>query len=318
MMTLVGSSMRVGCQVRKEALVKIDSANPPSLIETKQSNRPVAQQTQSLVKLLADSTSGKTPYFIIPGGWNFAIFFQRMAQNLAEQRIGYGLTYPGLLPGGSRFETVEELAQQLIAHIRDVHPVGPYLLVGHSFGGVVGVEMARILESQKESVGLVLVDTKLRRLRRKKSRLARMVIRGRAALEPQRIVHHLKRLQDAARERLFPADRGAALARVADVKAATLEAIDRYHPSRCAFPAVLIRAGVPTRGDHYFVHNNTYGWSDRLNIVDVLVVPGNHYELHRSSEGRDLAIGVGASLDALERVLGATETDLETGSAFHE
>src|SRR4029078_5944530 len=58
--------------------------------------------------------------------------------------------------------TVEEMASAYVQHVRRWQPVGPYSLVGYSFGGLVAFEMARLLMGSGQEVELVgLLDTNL-------------------------------------------------------------------------------------------------------------------------------------------------------------
>lgn len=53
---------------------------------------------------------------------------------------------------------VSRLAAQNAADMVRVQPEGPYLVGGHSYGGVVSMEIAMVLESWGHTVGLVLVS----------------------------------------------------------------------------------------------------------------------------------------------------------------
>jgi thioesterase domain-containing protein len=76
----------------------------------------------------------------------------------AEQPV-YGLRSRGLAPGEAPHATVEEMAADYVAALRDVQPAGPYRLGGWSMGGVIAYEMARQLERAGEHVEtLVLID----------------------------------------------------------------------------------------------------------------------------------------------------------------
>lgn len=55
-------------------------------------------------------------------------------------------------------QNVFQLALKNAADIVKVQPTGPYLLGGHSYGGVVAAEIAMVLESWGHEVGLVLVS----------------------------------------------------------------------------------------------------------------------------------------------------------------
>jgi thioesterase domain-containing protein len=61
---------------------------------------------------------------------------------------------------GDTVVTIEQMARDYLAAIKTVQPQGPYLLGGHSFGGVVAYEMAQCLWAEGEAVGLlVMFDT---------------------------------------------------------------------------------------------------------------------------------------------------------------
>ena len=58
---------------------------------------------------------------------------------------------------------IATLARANAADILAVQPQGPYLLGGHSYGGVVAAEIALVLESMGHDVGLVMVSAGCRR-----------------------------------------------------------------------------------------------------------------------------------------------------------
>jgi thioesterase domain-containing protein len=63
----------------------------------------------------------------------------------------------GLSPADTK---VEEMARHYLTRIHTMQTVGPYFLLGHSFGGLVAFEMARRLLDEGESVAcLILLDT---------------------------------------------------------------------------------------------------------------------------------------------------------------
>jgi thioesterase domain-containing protein len=57
--------------------------------------------------------------------------------------------------------SIEEMADRYLESVRRVRPVGPYLLGGWSFGGVLAFEMARRLTAQGHTVPLLaLIDSR--------------------------------------------------------------------------------------------------------------------------------------------------------------
>ncbi|RCJ40879.1 hypothetical protein A6770_37120 [Nostoc minutum NIES-26] len=53
--------------------------------------------------------------------------------------------------------SVEETATRYLQEIRKVQPNGPYLLGGHCYGGVLAFEMAQQLQSQSQTVSLLVI-----------------------------------------------------------------------------------------------------------------------------------------------------------------
>ncbi len=56
-------------------------------------------------------------------------------------------------------QTIEAVAKGYCALVRAAQPSGPYLLAGYSFGGLVSLEMARVLQSHGDPVRLLVFDT---------------------------------------------------------------------------------------------------------------------------------------------------------------
>lgn len=58
------------------------------------------------------------------------------------------------------FERVEDMAQFYLDALDQLQPLGPYILIGYSFGGLVALEMAQRLSEVGKNVALLaLVDT---------------------------------------------------------------------------------------------------------------------------------------------------------------
>ncbi|HET8799245.1 MAG TPA: alpha/beta fold hydrolase, partial [Thermoanaerobaculia bacterium] len=100
------------------------------------------------------------PVFAIPGVGGNVLSLRPLRHALGDEQPLYALQAAGLdgvtAPAGS----VEEAARTNIAAMKSVQPAGPYSLIGHSYGGAVAYEMARILLEQGEPVSsLVLLDS---------------------------------------------------------------------------------------------------------------------------------------------------------------
>jgi thioesterase domain-containing protein/aryl carrier-like protein len=100
---------------------------------------------------------GKPPLFCVHPGQGLSWRYAALARHLPEDYPVYGLQARGLrgeeeLPG-----SVEEMAADYFARMREVQPSGPYHLLGWSFGGVVAQALASHIESRGEEVALLAV-----------------------------------------------------------------------------------------------------------------------------------------------------------------
>ncbi len=115
----------------------------------------VAEQPATLLLGL----TAARPFFCVGGALGAAYYLLQLARDVGAARPFYGLRAPGYDGGEEPLDTVEALAARYVASIRMVQPYGPYLLGGHSFGGVVAYEMGRQLrEAGEEVTRVVLLD----------------------------------------------------------------------------------------------------------------------------------------------------------------
>ncbi|MFZ5638599.1 MAG: amino acid adenylation domain-containing protein [Pseudomonadota bacterium] len=99
------------------------------------------------------------PVFGVPGAGGNVLSLQPLARALGERRPFFGLQAAGLDGVEAPATSVEEIARSNIEAMRRAQPVGPYRIVGHSFGGAVAFEMVRQLQAQGERVAtLALID----------------------------------------------------------------------------------------------------------------------------------------------------------------
>jgi thioesterase domain-containing protein/acyl carrier protein len=115
-----------------------------------------------------------TPFFCIAGGGSPATSLRALAHALPDHRPVYGVQARGLEEPARPDRSVEACARRYLADVRAIQPVGPYLLGGHSFGGLVAFEMASRLERVGETVALLaILDTPAPALRAKRAERAR-------------------------------------------------------------------------------------------------------------------------------------------------
>ncbi|WP_284285308.1 thioesterase domain-containing protein, partial [Marinibactrum halimedae] len=102
----------------------------------------------------------RRPIFAVPGVGGNVLSFQPLAKALEGKAHLYGLQAAGLDGKATPFSSVEETAHANIQAMRSVQSSGPYRLMGHSYGGVVAFEMARILIQEGQQIeSLTLLDS---------------------------------------------------------------------------------------------------------------------------------------------------------------
>ncbi len=100
-------------------------------------------------------TGSRSPVLCVHDMESDAFLFTPLARRLGVEQPLYGLRMP---PGGAEAlvpRTIEALASRYLADIERVAPHGPHLLVGFCFGGVVALEMARLLAERGQPVALL-------------------------------------------------------------------------------------------------------------------------------------------------------------------
>jgi thioesterase domain-containing protein len=146
------------------ALVSTDVVEAPTLREF---TRRVMLGSASLpshpdvVTLRSEGTD--TPMFCFAGSGALALTFVPLSRHIPNRPV-YAFQARGLEKRAMPDWTVESTARRYLEIIRIVQPRGPYILIGHSFGGLVALEIARVLTDAGETVDFVgLLDTYLPR-----------------------------------------------------------------------------------------------------------------------------------------------------------
>ncbi len=156
----------------------------------------ILQQESSGASCLVpiNSEGSKLPLFCVHAGGGNVLFYRDLARHLGPDRPFYGVQPRGLNGKQERHFRIEDMAAYYLEEIKKVYPSGPYNVGGSSFGGLVAFEMAKQLQEQGDSVGLVaLFDTYApgylkRHLRTSAGRI-------KLAFLVDRIVHHVETIR---------------------------------------------------------------------------------------------------------------------------
>ncbi|OLE50030.1 MAG: hypothetical protein AUI36_19765 [Cyanobacteria bacterium 13_1_40CM_2_61_4] len=234
---------------------------------------PTVEQLAAMIRAAPSSaTSGclvvlqgegkKPPLFCLPGLHGHAFRFRHFARPLGGDQPVYGLQYPGLDGQRAPLTSVEDVAAELIRHMRQVQPRGPYYLCGYSFGGLVAYEISRQLTAREQPVAmLAFFDTFAPGLDGKSTRSERRVERS-------------DNRPDAGSPLLNWLER---------VSMANKQAADCYLPQPYSGRAILFRAAdtsdKTSEGSREVV-DPLNGWGEWVRGgLEVHLVPGDHNKI---------------------------------------
>ena len=282
----------------------------------------------------------RAPLFCVHALGGEVLSYYRLARELGVDQPVYGLQarpLTGQAEAGQAAAprvTIEELAAEYVDAVRSLKPTGPYLLAGHSFGGVVAFEMARQLKNAGEEVALLaLLDQPVSRGRRRRGNRHRDDhCRHGAAISPaSRDVRWSSRPTRCAafpskpsspaasrllgsREALGPGFDIPLLRDLALGWSSRATAVERYRVSPYPGRITLLRAAsvdpaalreLPAERRRIFA-NPTLGWDAvAAGGVEVHSVPGDHQSIVEAPHVKILAEVLGACL--ARAVDGATE-----------
>jgi nonribosomal peptide synthetase DhbF len=100
------------------------------------------------------------PLFCVHPGGGLSWSYSGLMRHLPCDRPVYGLQARGILQPQMMPRTIDEMAADYLSCIEQVQPIGPYNLLGWSFGGLVAYAIATRLQEQCRSVGLLaLLDS---------------------------------------------------------------------------------------------------------------------------------------------------------------
>lgn len=93
----------------------------------------------------------KTPLFLVHPGVGEVLVFLNLAKYIVDRPI-YALRSRGFDSGEEPFTSIPETVSTYHAAIKRVQPSGPYAIAGYSYGSMLAVEIAKVLESEDQEV----------------------------------------------------------------------------------------------------------------------------------------------------------------------
>jgi thioesterase domain-containing protein len=105
--------------------------------------------------LLIKGGTEKPPIFLVPGMGGDVRQFFHIAQHMGLQYPLYGMQQRGSDRVNEPLASIEDMAVFYLQAIRELQPNGPYFFIGYSLGGLIALEIAQLLTSTKQKVGLL-------------------------------------------------------------------------------------------------------------------------------------------------------------------
>ncbi|WP_437581584.1 amino acid adenylation domain-containing protein [Sorangium sp. So ce887] len=251
-----------------------DSPAPLSAALTQRSGSaavlPHRRATGQLLVTLRAGAPDTAPLFLIPPLGGTVHAYHPLVQRLSGELPVYGIQPTGVEPSEpgftSGFTSIPAIAARYVDELLSVRPEGPYLLGGHSAGGVVAYEMAQQLLARGRKVPLLLLlDTGFD---------PRASDRSPAS----GLAHEMAKLEAVAsqRYRSFVA----AMADDARLRAevtSTWQALASYAPKPTDASVLFVRAREQVSPEDAAAVN---AWMDLARAAFALqVVPGNHFTM---------------------------------------
>jgi len=251
--------------------------------------QPALPRFPPIVKLKTGTEN--TPVFIAHGLDGRAKFL-KLAKHIRTEHSIYGFQARGVDGLEEPFESIEEMAAYYLDAMVAFQPVGPYVLIGYSFGGLITLEMAqRLVESGKHLALLVLIDAyphpryllagsrlrlMVRRAKRHISEMRHRSARDAASYFIRGLRHRLQMAGVRKAESLPPdAPRLSYAGTAFRIRESAYVAYGRYRPRFYRGKISFVKASSAS----YFPDDPIAIWSKLADEFEIKTVPGDHLEM---------------------------------------
>jgi amino acid adenylation domain-containing protein len=241
--------------------------------------------------------------FFVPGATGTVSYLHPLAQQLGSDTSFYAFQAQGLEGSSAPHQTLDAMAAHYAALLLEAQPHGPYLLAGHSFGGIVAFAIAQILVERGQEIALLAV-------------VDGHAPNAFASLAAEPVADDAQLMRDLGRLTVQLPDGGEPdhLRRLLNVYRSHLQMRPCLPPeSSRPVPISLFRAAAllpdtpldPSLGEHL-------GWAAYSNRrVSVNYVPGNHMTMMSQPHVVSLAESIAQAMnDALEHSSASTSRQL--------
>jgi aspartate racemase len=223
--------------------------------------------------------------------------------HLPQDQPCHGFQALGLKDSSLSHQSIDEMARYYVTLLKEFQPKGPYFLGGWCYGGILALEMARLLKADGEEIGLLaLLETPamppaLSNWRYYAHRLNCFLKMGPAnwvsySREKARYARESKmanRMRFRQSESLVDADLTVVaphLARLEHLYNTNLKALDQYRSTYYDGKITLFNA---SEKDPAVIPDPYYGWIGLAREIEIYEVDGNHDTMLTEPNVRSLA-----------------------------
>ncbi len=285
--------------------------------------------------LLKDGSDRHPPLYLIAGGIGIVLEMCNLATATKHPGKTWGLHPPGLDGDEFTLDSVQAMASHHVDRLCGTTDQ-PVNVIGFSFGGLVALEMGRVLFRRNRRIGLIgMIETPLAERRWPLATRARYLwARSKSRLRLLRLLHGERRA-DAIRNILRPLrnrilgtifNRPAFASAYQSTLDIRLKAVldpmivtnEKYIPSPIEIPVVLFKA-IPAAGEIIDLKDTWRPYIRKLDVVELEVVDlkGRHGDILRPP----LVNGIAAEIDArlngsdtsADQIVRATPVPVRTG-----
>lgn len=257
------------------------------------------------------SSGSQRPLYVVHGAGGNVLFLGSFGRALRDRPV-FGFEAHGVDAGEQPDQTFTEMAERYAAELR-AHGPGPYLLGGYSGGGVVALEMARMLQADGEQVdAVVLFDSPVGRISLGRTVHARHLLRNLLTKGPGPVMPIVtSRLQATEWGRkLFFRGRTSVHQRSHDDNYADMvghgfnnlydhftEVAERFDVGTYDVDAILVKAQL-----RWPLMSDDYGWSAHIRgRLQVVVAAGDHESMFHADNVATLVDDLAPRLDQYDR-----------------
>lgn len=263
---------------------------------------------QSIVVPLDDKANkANKSIFMTPGLDGHIVSFHNIGKLFSDEWSIYGLLCPNF--GNDQYETIQEIAARLVTEIMKIQNDGPYYLCGHSSGGIVNIEIARILKAKGKEAFLIMLEV---RLLEKAPRVpigtalaVHLKYKPKIYLDKIRQFRikydHLVTTDSKKRKEL---KEGLKLPKLKGAFTLDKKLLDKYTLEPCDVQSILIKGNDRIWWDGLRIWPNDYGIGEYVNLLSIAYSGGDHVSIAMDPCNHpDLAKTIESEIGKLENPL---------------